>query len=242
MQPYRTLCLLPRDVVDFVLATQPREWQKLAQHHGAAVKEQLIARVAAEIGRRGALDVLRIGIKDSGCAFRHRARHERLPGEADVDRFARIYFDRKATQDLLYQALAPVVERARALPEAEQRDFRGHLTDYVGSTPSSPRCSRSPTRIWRSSTCSRVTCAACSRRTARSYRERSSRISTWSPTGSQQTVSGRIALERKAGLLDPVSTKSDLLAGNAESPQAIVHDRGGCHGRVSARPAGRLPA
>ena len=51
--------------------------------------------------------------------------------QADVDRFARTYFDRKATQDQLYQALAPVVERARALPEAEQRDFRGHLTDYV---------------------------------------------------------------------------------------------------------------
>ena len=66
----RTLCLLPRDVVDFVLATQPREWQKLAQHHGAAVKEQFLARLAAEIGRRGALDVLRTGIKDSGCAFR----------------------------------------------------------------------------------------------------------------------------------------------------------------------------
>ena len=32
------LCLLPRDVADFVLATQPKEWQKLAQHHGAAVK------------------------------------------------------------------------------------------------------------------------------------------------------------------------------------------------------------
>jgi hypothetical protein len=32
--------------------------------------------------------------------------------QADVDRFARIYFDRKATQDQLYQALAPVVERA----------------------------------------------------------------------------------------------------------------------------------
>lgn len=28
----RALCLLPQDVVDFVLATQPKEWQKLAQH------------------------------------------------------------------------------------------------------------------------------------------------------------------------------------------------------------------
>jgi hypothetical protein len=66
----RTLCPLPRDVVDFVLATQPKEWQKLEQHHGAAVREQFLTRLAAEIERRGALDVLRGGIKDSGCKFR----------------------------------------------------------------------------------------------------------------------------------------------------------------------------
>jgi type I restriction enzyme R subunit len=66
----RTLCLLPGDLVDFVLATQPREWQKLAQHHGAAVKEQFLKRVAAEVERRGALDVLRQGVKDAGCKFR----------------------------------------------------------------------------------------------------------------------------------------------------------------------------
>lgn len=55
----RALCLLPRDVVDFVLATQPKEWRKLAQHHGkAAVHEQFLKRLAAEIERRGALDVL----------------------------------------------------------------------------------------------------------------------------------------------------------------------------------------
>ncbi len=65
----RTLCLLPRGVVDFVLATQPKEWKKLEQHHGAAVKEQFLKRLAAEIERRGALDVLRNGIKDSGCKF-----------------------------------------------------------------------------------------------------------------------------------------------------------------------------
>jgi type I restriction enzyme R subunit len=65
----RALCLLPGDIVDFVLATQPKEWQKLAQHHGAAVKEQFLKRVSSEIERRGALDVLRNGIKDSGCKF-----------------------------------------------------------------------------------------------------------------------------------------------------------------------------
>jgi type I restriction enzyme R subunit len=66
----RALCLLPRDVVDFVLATQPKEWKKLEQHHGAAVREQFLRRLAAEIERRGALHVLRDGLKDSGCKFR----------------------------------------------------------------------------------------------------------------------------------------------------------------------------
>ena len=60
----RALCLLLCDVVDFVLATQPREWKRLAQHHGAAVREQFLRRLAAEIARRGALDVLRNGIDD----------------------------------------------------------------------------------------------------------------------------------------------------------------------------------
>ena len=65
----RALCLLPRDVIDFVLGTQPKEWQRLAQHHGTAVKEQFLKRLSSEVERRGALDVLRNGLKDSGCKF-----------------------------------------------------------------------------------------------------------------------------------------------------------------------------
>ena len=34
----RALCLIPRDVIDFILATQPKAWEKLKQHHGAAVR------------------------------------------------------------------------------------------------------------------------------------------------------------------------------------------------------------
>ena len=55
--------------MDFVLATQPKEWQKLTQHHGDKVRERFLKRVASEIERRGALDVLRTGVKDSGCKF-----------------------------------------------------------------------------------------------------------------------------------------------------------------------------
>ncbi len=66
----RKLCLIQGDVVDFLLATQPREWQKLKQHHGAEAKTNFLGRLSREIARRGALDVLRNGVKDSGCKFR----------------------------------------------------------------------------------------------------------------------------------------------------------------------------
>ena len=65
----KALCLIPRDVLDFVLATQPREWKRLSEHHGTAVEERFLKRLASEIGRRGALDVLRTGIRDMGCKF-----------------------------------------------------------------------------------------------------------------------------------------------------------------------------
>ena len=66
----RGLCLIPADVVDFLLATQPTVWEKLKQHHGADVKPRFLGRLSREIARRGALDVLRNGVKDSGCKFR----------------------------------------------------------------------------------------------------------------------------------------------------------------------------
>jgi type I restriction enzyme R subunit len=51
--------------------------------------------------------------------------------EAEVNRFAEIYFDPKGTQDKLYAALAPVVARYNEALEQEKADFKGHLTDYV---------------------------------------------------------------------------------------------------------------
>ena len=65
----RALCLIPNDLVDFAIATQPKEWAKLKEHHGDEVRERFVRRVSQEISRRGTLDVLRKGIKDSGCKF-----------------------------------------------------------------------------------------------------------------------------------------------------------------------------
>ena len=66
----RALCLLPGDVLDFVQATQPKAWQRLSEHHGATVRERFLKRLSSEIERRGALEVLRRGLKDMGCSFR----------------------------------------------------------------------------------------------------------------------------------------------------------------------------
>jgi type I restriction enzyme R subunit len=66
----RSLCLLSKDVLDFILATQPKEWERLKQHHGSDVKERFLERLTSEVERQGSLDVLRHGIKDSGCMFR----------------------------------------------------------------------------------------------------------------------------------------------------------------------------
>src|SRR5690606_11175666 len=51
--------------------------------------------------------------------------------EADVEAFAKVYFDARATQDRLYAVLKPLVDRYIDLPKEEQTGFRGQLTDYV---------------------------------------------------------------------------------------------------------------
>ena len=51
--------------------------------------------------------------------------------EAEVEKFAAIYFDPKGTQDKLQAVLAPVVNRYQDAPVDAQSDFRGCLVDYV---------------------------------------------------------------------------------------------------------------
>jgi len=66
----RPLCLDTDVVLEFIYATQPQEWEKLKAQHGADVKSKFLGRLVSEITKRGTLDVLRKGIKDSGCKFR----------------------------------------------------------------------------------------------------------------------------------------------------------------------------
>jgi type I restriction enzyme R subunit len=66
----RARCLLPQDALDFVYATQPKEWKKYKTQYGDEAKEKFLVRLSREIERSGALDVLRKGIKDSGSHFK----------------------------------------------------------------------------------------------------------------------------------------------------------------------------
>src|SRR5262249_28048509 len=128
--------------------------------------------------------------------------------EGEVTEFARVYFDRKATQDRLYAALAPIVERFKQLSKEEQHDFRGQLNDYVRLYAFLAQVlsfvdadleklyvfARHLRRLLPADP------AELPREVQQNIDMESYRI--------QQTSSGQIALDRKAGILDPQSTKS----------------------------------
>ena len=63
------LCLIPDELLRFIRDSQPEEYRKLEFQHGVQTPEKLLNRIAAQIERRGVLDVLRKGVKDRGCNF-----------------------------------------------------------------------------------------------------------------------------------------------------------------------------
>ena len=65
----RYSCLISEEVLGFIRDTQPDEFRKLEYQHGVGTPEKLLARIGAQIERRGVLDVLRKGVKDRGCNF-----------------------------------------------------------------------------------------------------------------------------------------------------------------------------
>src|SRR5437867_6611883 len=124
--------------------------------------------------------------------------------ETDVEAFAKVYFDPKATQDRLYSVLAPVVEHFQLLSPEEQHDFRGQLTDYARLYAFLAQVltfadadleklyvfARHVRRLLPADP------AELPREVQQNIDMESYRI--------QQTGSGKIALDRKTGLLDPV--------------------------------------
>jgi type I restriction enzyme R subunit len=127
--------------------------------------------------------------------------------QADVDRFATTYFDPKAGQDRLYAALAPVVERFRDLVDGEQHDFRGQLSDYVRLYAFLAQLlTFADTDLEKLYVFARYLRRLLPADRAELPREVQHNIDMESYR-LQQTGSGKIALDRKAGLLQPIGTK-----------------------------------
>ena len=64
-----SLCLVPKNVLDFIYTTQPDEWDRFKRMYGADAKDRFLKRLSHEISRRGTLEILRKGIKSDGCRF-----------------------------------------------------------------------------------------------------------------------------------------------------------------------------
>lgn len=65
----KALCVDREVTLRFIKATQPKEWELLAEHHGSFAEEKFFKRLNEEIKARGLLDVLRTGLKDNGSSF-----------------------------------------------------------------------------------------------------------------------------------------------------------------------------
>jgi type I site-specific restriction-modification system R (restriction) subunit len=137
--------------------------------------------------------------------------------EADVQAFARVYFDPKATQDRIYAVLAPAVERFGAISEEERQDFRGQLTDYVRLYAFLAQvltfADADLEKLYVFARHLRRLLPADREELPREVQQNidmeSYRI--------QQTGGGRIALERRPGVLEPVSTKQ----GHGATPEEL---------------------
>jgi type I site-specific restriction-modification system R (restriction) subunit len=138
-------------------------------------------------------------------------------GAGDVEAFAKVYFDAKATQDRLYAALAPGVERFGALSEEEQHDFRGQLTDYVRLYAFLAQVlTFADADLEKLYVLARHLRRLLPADRAELPREVQQNIDMESYR-LQQTGSGRIALERRPGVLEPVSTKQ----GHGVTPEEL---------------------
>ena len=145
--------------------------------------------------------------------------------EADVTSFAKVYYDPKATQDQLYAALAPIVERFKTVSADEQHDFRGQLTDYVRlyaflaqvltfADVDLEKLYVFARHLRRLLPADRIKLP---REVQQNIDMESYRV--------QQTSSGRIGLDRKAGILDPQGTKGQLWAAARRGGGALAHHR-----------------
>ena len=127
--------------------------------------------------------------------------------QTDVDGFAEVYFDGTVTQERLYAVLNPVVGRFQELHEDERQDFRSKLTDYVRLYAFLAQIlTFADTDLEKLYVFARYLRRLLPADQEELPHEVQQNIDMESYRV-QETGSGKIGLERKAGTLDPIGTK-----------------------------------
>jgi len=62
----RNFCLIRDQVIHFIKATQPKEWERLQEIYGLDAENKILSRISSEISKRGIIDVLRNKLVDRG--------------------------------------------------------------------------------------------------------------------------------------------------------------------------------
>ena len=140
--------------------------------------------------------------------------------EADVEAFANVFFDGKSAQDRLYAVLEPSRERFGELPAEEQNDCRGQLGDYARLyaflAQLVPFADADLEKLYVFARHLRRLLPAPREELPREVQSNidmeSYRI--------RQTSSGKVALDRRAAVLDPMRTKSHRGSGE-DQPEPL---------------------
>ena len=135
---------------------------------------------------------------------------------ADIHNFAILFFNPATKQDRLYAALAPAVMRFQSLSQAEREEFRGQLTDYVRLyaflAQVLPFADADLEKFYAFARYLRRLLppdrAELPREVQQNIDMESYRI--------QRIDGGKIALDRKPGILEPVGTKGNYGTGTEE--------------------------
>jgi type I restriction enzyme R subunit len=62
----RSLCLIRKQVIDYIRLTQPEQWGRLQEIYDVDTDNKILARISSEISKRGIIDVLRNQVVDRG--------------------------------------------------------------------------------------------------------------------------------------------------------------------------------
>src|SRR3989344_8896740 len=66
----KSLCLDPELVLKFIQDTQDKEWKKFQRVYSNNTEQKLFFRLVSEIDKKGTINILRNGFKESGCEFK----------------------------------------------------------------------------------------------------------------------------------------------------------------------------